>query len=428
MDTLRITPLIGLLLSSIRMLAQPESPPQRLTLDQCYEAARTQYPLLKQKSVLQQTGDLAVARLNTNRQLPQIALNGQATWQSDVTKIPLDLPNVNLPTLSKDQYKLTADISYALYDGNLTRLQIDQQRAQTATAQQQVEIELRGLKDQVNGLFMNALLTDDNLELTQTQRNDLLNRIEKLKAGVRFGTAAQTNVDVLQAEVLRNEQRLAELNASRRGLRDALHLLTNLPVGDSTRLVVDLPNAPVSSLILNRPELQFYKTQRALFDAQLRLADNAAKPRLSLFAQPGVGRPGLNLLNNDFRAFFLGGLRLNWNISAAYTIRNTQETVRLNQQTADLQQAAFEQNLAVQLRQQQTDIDRIEAQISRDADIVALRERIRRASAVQLDNGVIAARDYATELDNETQARLNQKLHERQRLLALIQYRTLSGN
>lgn len=418
------TYLIGLLwLTGVRLMAQPN-----ISLSQCYEAARANYPLLKQKAVLQQTGDLAIASLQINRRLPQITVSGQATWQSEVTKIALDLPNVSLPTLSKDQYKLTADISYPLYDGHLTRLQINQQQVQTATAQQQVEVDLRTLKDQVNSLFLNALLTDENLSLTQAQRNDLLNRIEKLKAGVRFGTAAQTNLDVLQAEVLRVEQQAASLNASRRGLRDALHLLTSLPIGDSTRLLIEPQNTLTTGLSLNRPEQHLYQTQRQLYDAQFQLTSNPARPRLSLFAQPGVGRPGLNFLSNDFRPYFLGGLRLNWNISAAYTIRNNQQTIRLNQQTVDNQQAAFEQNLAVQLRQQQTEIDRMEAQLGKDTDIVALRERIRRAAAVQLDNGAIAARDYATELDNETQARLNQKLHELQRLLAQVQYRTLTGN
>lgn len=42
-------------------------------------------------------------------------------------------------------------------------------------AQQQVEIELSRLKDQVNSLFLNALLAD------------LGNRLEKIKASVRFG-------------------------------------------------------------------------------------------------------------------------------------------------------------------------------------------------------------------------------------------------
>jgi ribosomal protein L29 len=47
---------------------------------------------------------------------------------------------------------------------------------------------------------------------------------------------------------------------------------------------------------------------------------------------------------------------------------------------------------------------------------------------VQFDNQIIAARDYTTELNAETQARLDQKVHELQLALARIQYQTLMGH
>ncbi|OIN57380.1 TolC family protein [Arsenicibacter rosenii] len=400
---------------------------QTITLDACYDAARANYPLLKQKGIIQQSADLAVASLQTNRRLPQLAVNGQATWQSEVTKLPIELPNFQVPGISKDQYKLTLDASYTLYDGQLTQRQVAVQQATAASAQQQVEVELNRLKEQVNGLFLNALLADETIRINQAVMTDLQNRIGKVKAGVTFGTAAQMNADALQAEYLRADQRMADLTASRRGFRETLGLLTGLPVTDSTRLTVTpLPQA--GALVVTRPELQLFKNQRLAYDAQEGLLDNRLKPRLSLFAQGGAGRPALNFLNNDFRGFFIGGLRLNWTISQAYTLRNDRQALALNRQAVDVQQAVFEKNLSVQLRQQQTEIDRIEAQIVKDADLVALRAKVRQAASVQLDNGVIAARDYTTELNNEVQALLNQKLHALQLLMARITYKTLTGN
>lgn len=402
-----------------------------VTLEQCYESARANYPLLKQKEILAQNGALVIENLKLNRQLPQLAINGQATWQSQVTKLPIEVPNFSVPTLSKDQYRITLDASYALYDGNLTQLQTEVQRASTATARQQVEIELSHLKDQVNGLFLNALLTDENRTLTQALLADLDNRLEKIKANVRFGTVAQMDADALQAELLTARQRLTQLDAARRGLRESLALLTDLPISDSTKLVVELPaNGSVigNGAELTRPELQLYQAQRSLYDAQFQWSANKTKPRLSLFAQSGGGRPGLNLLSNDFKGFFIGGLRLNWNLSSAYTLNNDRQMITLNRQIVDIQQATFEKNLSVQLRQQQTEIDKLAAQLAVDAEIVVLRSRVRQAAAVQFDNGAIAARDYTTELNAENQAQLNQKLHELQLVQARIQYLTLTGN
>jgi len=44
-------------------------------------------------------------------------VNGQATYQSDVTSIPVKIPGMNIEAPSKDQYKLTAELSQILYDG-----------------------------------------------------------------------------------------------------------------------------------------------------------------------------------------------------------------------------------------------------------------------------------------------------------------------
>jgi hypothetical protein len=124
-----------------------------VTLEACYGAAQANYPLLKQKEILAQSKALEIENLKLNRQLPQLAINGQATWQSQVTKLPLEMPGLAIPTLSKDQYRVTLDASYALYDGNLTQLQVEVQRASTATAQQQVEIELNHLKERSVACF-----------------------------------------------------------------------------------------------------------------------------------------------------------------------------------------------------------------------------------------------------------------------------------
>ena len=399
-----------------------------VTLEQGYAAALAHDPLNRQRELVQQTGDLNVANLDKNRRLPQVGVNGQATWQSEVTKLPIELPNVMIPQLSKDQYKLTADVSYTLYDGQQTTLQKQVQRASTAVSLQQVSVDQNRLKDQVNAYFLNSLLTDENTRLTRNRLEELQNRIVKAESGVKFGTLATVSVDVLRAEVLNAEQQLAQLAATRRGLRDQLAMLTGLTITDSTRLVVEEAQTVTANLSPNRPEQKLFESQRTMLDAQLRLTNNRLQPRLSAFAQGGASRPALNFLNNDFRGFFIGGIRLSWNLSPAYTLRNDRTVLALNREQIGVQQKVFDRNLSLQLRQQQTEIDRISALLEKDREISALRSKIRQTASVQLDNGTFAARDYASELNAESLALLSQKTHELQLLLAKVQYRTLTGN
>ncbi|RAK03067.1 outer membrane protein TolC [Larkinella arboricola] len=399
-----------------------------ITLEQCYSSGIANDPLTRQREILQQTGELALANLDKNRRLPQLGINGQASWQSEVTKLPIELPGVPIPQLSKDQYKLTADLSYTLYDGQQTVFQKQVQQASTAVSLQQIAVEQNRLKEQINAYFLNILLTDENTRLTRIRLEELQNRVAKAEAGVRYGTVATIGVDVLRTEVLTTEQQLGQLGSNRRGLRDQLGILTGLVITDSTRLIIEEGKTVVANLPLNRPEQKLFDAQRTLLDEQLRLTANRLQPRLRAFAQGGAGRPALNFLNNDFRGFFIGGLRLSWDLSAAYTLRNDRTVLALSREQITVQQKVFDRNLALQLRQQQTEIDRISALLEKDREISALRSKVRQTASVQLDNGTLSARDYTTELNAESQALLNQKTHELQLLLAKVQYRTLTGN
>ena len=403
-----------------------QPPPARLSLDDCYAAMVTAYRFTAQTELVRQAGDLARQNLEITRRLPQLSVNGQATWQSEVTSLPLELPNVSIPKPSKDQYKLTLDASYTLFDGGLLPLQQRGQQLGTALESQRVAVQQNQLRDQVNALYVNILLTGETILLTEALRKELTNRLEKIQAGIKFGTATQTNADALEAERLKTDQRLAELTTSRRGLRETLGQLTGLIITEKTELV--LPVVTAENLTLQRPELKIYDLQRQLAKANKQLVGNRRMPRLSAFGQAGAGRPGLNFLDNSFRGFFIGGIRLNWNLSGTYTLRNDRAQLIINQQQIDNQQQTFERNLSVQLLQQLTEVNRLQSMLADDEKIVALREKIRRTALVQLDNGMLAARDYLTELNAENQARLNRTLHQIQFLLARVNYRTLTGN
>ena len=78
-----------------------------VSLDSCYQWARQNYPNLKQAGIFKEITALQQENIKTNY-YPQVTLNGQATYQSDVTHIGISLPNISIPTVSKDQYKAYA--------------------------------------------------------------------------------------------------------------------------------------------------------------------------------------------------------------------------------------------------------------------------------------------------------------------------------
>ena len=110
--------LLLLLLLPVSLLAQEAS----LDLPTAYNLAQQNYPVIKQKELVAQTASMNIANLN-KAFLPQFSLSGQATYQSDVTQINIPIPGLNIDPLSKDQYKLQADVTQLLYDGGSVNLQ-----------------------------------------------------------------------------------------------------------------------------------------------------------------------------------------------------------------------------------------------------------------------------------------------------------------
>src|SRR5262245_33282091 len=88
---------------------------QVLTLQKAYDLALQNYPLIKQRELIKQTSEYTVENLGKGF-LPQININGQATYQSAVTEVKLPAPGIFIEPLSKDQYKLIADVNQLLYD------------------------------------------------------------------------------------------------------------------------------------------------------------------------------------------------------------------------------------------------------------------------------------------------------------------------
>jgi hypothetical protein len=86
------------------------------------------------------------------KQNSQIDLNAQATYQSDVTSLPISLPNVTVNPPNKDQYRAT-DVNQLIYNGGLIDATAKIKEAQTKTLQQQTEVNLYQLRSRINQLY-----------------------------------------------------------------------------------------------------------------------------------------------------------------------------------------------------------------------------------------------------------------------------------
>lgn len=395
-----------------------------LTIEACYTWAEQNYPLVKQHNLIVKSKEYSIDNAMKGY-LPQFTINGQATYQSDVTQMPIAIPGAEAPLLSKDQYKLYAEVNQTIYDGGAIQQQKHTHEINAKVDEQKLSVELYSLKERVNQLYFGILTTDEQLRQNELLQNDLQLGIRKTQAAIDNGTAFKSNADALKAELLEANQHTTELRATRLAYLDMLGMFINQTLNEHTTLT--RPQQLTVTSDITRPELALYDYQSKSIDEQYQQIQVKNNPKLSLFLQGGYGRPALNMLSNDFEAYYIGGVRLSWSLGGLYTLKKDRALLDNARKTIGLQREIFLFNTNLTRRQQHADITRLQELMASDTEIIALRESVKKASAAQLENGVITSNDYLREVNAEDQARQTKILHEIQWLLAQYNHQTTTG-
>lgn len=411
-------------LPGMRAVAQQTS----ITIEECYTLARNNFPQIKKFDLIAKSSNYSLENAS-KLYLPQVSVNGQVSYQSPTVTFPDILPNVPghvLPQLSKDQYKITADVSQLIYDGGNVSNQKDLIRANTASQQQNVEVALYSIKERVNQIYFAVLLMDQQLHQNEIKKSNLQNSADKAAAAYEYGTAFRSNVDELKAEVINADMASIDFVSTRAAYIKMLGILIGRDLGDSLKLV--MPELKLERPGINRPELKLYDLQRNALDVEEQRLKTDHMPRFSAFAQGGYGRPTLNFVDNSFGPWYIVGAKLTWNLGSLYTLKNNRLNLDINRESIETERETFLYNTKMSLQQQDGDLNKYQQLLKKDISAVELRTSVRKSAEAQLSNGVITTHDYIAQVNAEDQARQLLILHQVQLLQAQYKINYTSGN
>lgn len=402
----------------------------QLRLDSCYALARMNYPLIRQLGLIEKTRDYNIENAGRGY-LPQFSINGLASNQSAVTSFPftsIDIPHVidiAFPTYYTEQYNIHGEVNQILYDGGAIKQQKLSAGANADVDKQNVEVQLYSLRDRINQIFFGTLLIDEQLKQNEVQQKDIQNSIDKMSEAVRNGTALQSSLDELQAELLQQQQNHIDIVTNRNAYINMLSVFINRKLEDSAFL--EMPSGIAISDSIRRPELSLYASEKKSYDIQDAILNTSNRPKLSFYFQGGYARPGLNVFDPNAAPYWIGGFRLSWNFSGYYTLKNQRQALNVDRQIIDLQQEAFILNSHISMKQQGITILKLQEIITKDDEIIAKRTSIKESSRAQMENGTVTVHEYVGELDAEDQAKLNRLLHGVQLLQAEYNYQNTIG-
>ena len=426
---------IFLLLLALGFLSTPAF--GQLNIDQCQEKARKNYPQIKQYSLIEQTGAYNISNANKGY-LPQLSFSAQATYQSDVTEIPASLgqilsqltgQNVTIASMSKDQYKMVAELQQTIWDGGMISSQKEQIKATTELEKQKLEVDLYTIKERVNQIFFGILALNEQKVQIDLLQKELQTNYEKIKAYMQNGVANQADLDMIRVEQLKVKQKKAELNAIQPSYREMLAVM----IADTTALTAALEKPVFDTDMsrefgIKRPELKLFDAQTSLFASQEKMIRAGNLPKLGVFGQGGYGNPGLNMFNPGFTPYYILGAKLTWNFSGLYSQGNHLQKIALNKQTVASQKETFLFNTNLKVVNAQNEIAKIKEQIKSDDEIIALRKNIKKAAEVKVENGTLTVTDLIREINAESTAIQDKALRQIQLSMAIYNLKNITNN
>lgn len=407
----------------ISFFAVPVLAQQSITLQECYDLATKNYPLAKQSQLLDAQNQLD-KEIVSNARLPQINVDAQATYQSDVIEIPI--PNSGIEPLNKDQYRATLSVNQLIYNGGATNASLEVKSAQTKTKQKQVEVNLYQLKQRINQYFFSILLAQETNALLKAKKAQLQSKLDEVKTGIAYGVVLPASDKVLEAELLKINQQFTEVESKKMVLIESLSNMIGQSLDASTTFQKPLVDTPIDTA-LNRPELDLFQLKKEEISNNEALIAKQNAPKLLGFATGGYGNPGLNMLDNSFQPFYTMGIKLNWNVFDWNSNKKQRESLAINKDIIETEAETFKLNTNIELNQQQREIEKMEAFITSDLEIIKLRREVLNAADSQLKNGVITSSAYITELTNLYEDENTLVQHKIQLQLAKANYNVIKG-
>ena len=392
-----------------------------------YEQLNQNYPMAQKQDIQEKITELNL-KLSHSGYFPDIIFNASTSYQSDVTEVPF-APAGMAPEFSKDHYNVSAEINQTLFDGGRIRTSKKMESSYGAAEMASARAEMWGIRRQLEQVYFRILLLQKRKTSIELHAKTVQEQLNSVKAKVSNGILLPANELVLKAELIKLKQELLQVDEEVKTAFEMLSILTDTEIDTTIQLAIpeiELTDQHIKHS-LERKELQVFEERRNSFQSQIDLTNANALPIVSAFARAGYGRPGLNAFDDDLQTFWVLGVRAQWNFKNWSNSNRKKEVIQLQQRKLDVERESLTRQINTQLATTQNRIVLLQKQIKLDEDLLQLRREIVNEKQNLMDQGVITSTEFLTELNAESQARLNLQTRQLQLVQTVIEFYNTKG-
>lgn len=390
-----------------------------VSLQECRDKARENYPLVRQYDLIRVTKECNV-RNASSAWLPRLELGGGGSWLSNVTDAA-DLGDIlgemaAMTDLAGKveqpwQYQVGATVTQNIWDGGASALGKKTAEAVAAKDESELEVSLYGLQRQVDEVFFSILLLEERRKQAEGRMEVLKSDLVKMNSIYKEGGVSDMDFKSMEAELKSAGQQIKLIENNIRSARLSLSLLTSMDLSEEPLVTPAEPEALPTS-----PEYALIESSRRLLELQMKKLDVDLSPKIGFIADAYYGYPGRNLFkgltdyNPSFNAML--GIQLKFNLSPLYTRRNDRVMIDRQMRELDIRKDLLDFKTRLSNTGISQEILFLRQTLEDDTEILQLRTDIRVAAESRLNNGVIDASDLLQKINDEADASLQKSIHQ----------------
>lgn len=392
---------------------------QELTLDNCKQMARDNYPAIRQYGLIEQSRDLTLSNA-IKAWLPGVSVTGFGVGMTDMLDVS------PLGEMKNEVYGASLTVNQVIYDGGAIGAQRRVARAKSQMEEAQMDVQLYNINERVEQLYFGILMIDEQMKQVALLQDNLSLSEKTVNSLMRNGLANQGDLEQVQVNQVQAEQQLVNLKTMRKAYERMLGCFigttTNSSKGEELSIVKPTENLCSEA---NRPELRLFASQENMLTAQRKALDTRLMPTISAFGTASYHNKMLPIMKD---CNLMAGVMLKWNIGALYTRKNDIASIDNQMQQIDVQRQTFLFNNNLQQQQTNGQIESLRKQMTLDDKAVALRESILEKSRKKVEMGTETVNEHLRNINAVSEARQQKAIHEIQLLQEISKLNIIKGN
>lgn len=393
-----------------------------LTLEECTQLARENYPVIRQYDLVAAAKDYDLDNAGKGW-LPKISVQAGGYGFTNVLNSESRISQMGV---SMQNYLVSGNVTLQqmVYDGGQIAAGKKAIAAKSEVEARQTDVTLYNVKTRTQELYFGVLLTREQLKQNELLQQDLQVSIKTVEEMMHGGIANPTDRDALQVELLKARQQHDAYEATCAAYLKMLGTFIGKELNPAT--VLEKPTLTTASGddASLRPEMTLFSSQDNLLEAQRKKLDAALRPTVGFLGMGFLHTKVSDVINPGL---LLGGLSISWNIGALYTRKNDLKKLAVQRQQNDVQRQTFLFQNRLQKEETDGHITALRKQLASDDEIVRLRESIRSKADRKVAAGTESVNELVRDINAVNQARGQRAIHEIQLLEAVYKLQNING-